>query len=61
MNSLSFFICYTLYWGDIVLSRHLIARLFDDLTDPIENWIENRAVGVHNLKIVCDFEESDGV
>ena len=61
MNSSSFFICNTLYWGDLVLSRHPIAPLLNDLMDPIENWIENRAVGVHNLTIVCDFEESDGV
>ena len=44
-----------------MLSRRLIARLFDGLTDRLEIRMENRAVGVHNQTNVCDFEESDGI
>ena len=42
-------------------SRHPIARLFDDLTDRMENRRENRAVGAHNRTIGGDFKESDGI
>ena len=44
-----------------MLSLRPIARLFDGLTDRLENRRENRAVGAHNWTIGCDFKESDGV
>ena len=34
-----------------------IARLFDGMTDQLEN----QSVGAHNWTIVCDTEELDGV
>ena len=43
------------------LSYCPIVRLFDGLTDRIENRWENRAVGAHNPTIRCDFEESVGI
>ena len=49
--------------GRPVLSRRPIARLFDGLTDRMENRMENRAVRAHNRMrtIECDFKESDGI
>ena len=41
------------------LSRRPTARSFDGLTDRMENWRENRAVGAHNRKMGCDFKEWD--
>ena len=38
-----------------------IARLFDGLTDWLENQTENQAVGAHNRTKVCDFEKSGGL
>ena len=43
----------------VYLSRRPIARLFDGLTDRMENRRENRAMGAHNRTIGCDFKESD--
>ena len=44
-----------------LLSQCPIARLFDGLTDRLENLMENRAVGPHNQTIVFNFEESDSI
>ena len=43
------------------LSCRPIVRLFDGLTDRMENRRENQAVGAHSQTIGCDFEESDGI
>ena len=43
------------------LSWRPIVRLFDGLTDRMENRRENRAMGAPNRIIGCDFEESYGI